>query len=365
MSLETPPPVMRLQNIQALRGIAALLVAFSHLLIIEQKYAGDQLLGQWIELGMAGVDLFFVISGFIMVHVAWSFRRGLKAVLEFLFARASRIYPLYWLVTLMTLGVWLWRPEIVFSSMSDAPDLVKSFLLVPDDRPPFLAIGWTLVHEMFFYLVFAIALFFKPKFMLPFLVIWGVVLAMGIVAGLDKASPLMEILFNPLSFEFLMGAFAAWLLKMYNAPLATIAALLGGLVTLTAMAIALQDHGGMPDNFADRALLFGLPSTLVVYGLAGMEVHGKLFSKALSRLGDWSYSLYLTHILSLSLIGRVWNYLTKRGFGQDSLLDNIAMLVFMPLFAIFVSYLCWRFAEQPMLDLAKRGRRKWFSENPS
>jgi len=362
MSLESPPPAMRLQNIQALRGIAALMVALSHLLIIEKKYAGDQILGQWIELGMVGVDLFFVISGFIMVHVAWSFRRGLKAVFEFLFARASRIYPLYWFVSLLTLGIWFWRPEIVFSSMSDAPDFLKSFFLVPDDRPPFLMIGWTLVHEMFFYLVFAIALFFKPKFMLPFLTLWAVVLGLGIVAGLDHFSPLFEILFNPLSFEFLMGAFAAWLLKMYNAPLATIAALLAGLVSLTAMAIALQNHGGMPQTYADRALLFGLPAMLAVYGLAGIEIHGKLFSKALSRLGDWSYSLYLTHILSLSLVGRLWNYLTKNGFGQETIWDNVALLALMTIFAIFVSYLCWRFVEKPMLDLAKETRSKWFKK---
>lgn len=362
MSLESPPPAMRLQNIQALRGIAALFVAFSHLLIIEQKYAGDQILGQWIELGMVGVDLFFVISGFIMVHVAWSVRHGAKAVLEFLYARVSRIYPLYWLITLVTIGIWVWKPEIVFSSMSDAPDIVKSFLLIPDDRPPFLAIGWTLIHEMFFYLVFAIALFFKPKFMLPFLGIWAVILGVGISLGWDGTSPLMEILFNPLSYEFLAGALAAWLLKMYNAPFAKIALLLGIVVSVTVLALSLDRHDGMPATFADRAILFTLPATLIVYGLAGIEVHGKLFSKLLSRLGDWSYSLYLTHILSLSLIGRLWNWLTKRGFGQDTIWDNIGMLVFMPLFAIFVSYLCYRFAEKPMLDLAKRGRSRWFKK---
>ena len=359
MSIETPPVALRLQNIQALRGIAALLVAFSHLLIIERKYSTDQVLGQWIELGMVGVDLFFVISGFIMVHVAWTFKRGFRAVGEFLFARATRIYPVYWLVSLMTLGVWLWRPEIVFSSLAGAPDFLKSFLLIPDNRPPFLAIGWTLVHEMFFYLVFAIALFFKPKFMLPFLAIWAILLGIGILQGLPETSPLLEILFNPLSYEFLLGAFAAWILKMYNGPLAKTALALGIMTSITCLVLALDRHNGMPATFADRAILFSIPCTLIVYGLSAIEIHGKVLSNALSKLGDWSYSLYLTHIMSLSLLGRVW-----RKIEQPGIVDNIAVLIIMPIFAIFVSWLCYRFAEKPMLDLAKKARGKLFPRTP-
>lgn len=355
MSIETPPVALRLQNIQALRGIAALLVAFSHLLIIERKYSSDQVLGQWIELGMVGVDLFFVISGFIMVHVAWTFRRGIDAASEFLFARATRIYPLYWLVSFITLGVWLWRPEIVFSSLAGAPDFLKSFLLLPDNRAPFLAIGWTLIHEMFFYLVFAVALVFKPKFMLPFLGAWAIIVGFGILNGLPESSPLLEILFNPLSYEFLLGAFAAWILKMCNGPLAKTALALGVITSLTCLVLALDRHDGMPATFADCALLFSIPCTLIVYGLSAIEIHGKILSNALSKLGDWSYSLYLTHIMSLSLLGRIWHKIEEPGIW-----DNIVVLTLMPVFAIFVSGLCYRFAEKPMLNMAKKARGKLF-----
>jgi len=355
MSIETPPAAQRLQNIQALRGIAALLVTISHLLIIERKYSTDQVIGQWIELGMVGVDLFFVISGFIMVHVAWSLRRGIKAVFEFMFARATRIYPLYWFVTAATFAVWLWKPEIVFSSMAGEPDMLKSVLLVPDDHLPFFAIGWTLIHEMFFYLVFAIALFFKPKFMLPFLAIWAIVLGLGILNGLPATSPLLEILFNPLSYEFLLGAFAAWILKMYNGPLAKTALTLGIVLSVTCLVVALDRHDGMPATFTDRAILFSVPCTFIVYGLSAIEIHGKVLSNALSKLGDWSYSLYLTHIMSLSLLGRIW-----RKIEQPGIWDNVIVLTIMPIFAIFVSWLCYRWAEKPMLNVAKKMRGKMF-----
>lgn len=355
MSIETPPQTNRLHNIQALRGIAALFVAFSHLFIMEQKYSDDQILGVWIELGMVGVDLFFVISGFIMVHVAWNFRRGLGAVAEFIFARAGRIYPLYWLVSLATFLVWMWKPEIVFSSSAGSPDFLKSFLLLPDVTFPFLAIGWTLIHEVFFYLIFAMALLLKPKWMLPFLIGWTVVLTIGIFNNLTDLSPLMGILFNPLSFEFLLGAFAAWILKTYNARLVRSALGLGLLLSAMALFYSYAYHCGMPSTFSDRALYFGLPATLIVYGMAGIERDGKKWSKKMSRLGDWSYSLYLTHILSLSLLGRLWNQIAQPGYW-----DNILMLVLMPVFAVLISYLSWRFAEKPMLDMVKHARTRLF-----
>ena len=355
MSIETPPQTLRLQNIQALRGIAALFVALSHLFIMEQKYSDDQILGVWIELGMVGVDLFFVISGFIMVYVVWNLRRGLRTVCEFLFARAGRIYPLYWLISLITLFVWLWKPEIVFSSMTGDPNFIKSFLLYPDDHLPFLAIGWTLVHEMFFYLIFALALFLKPKMMLPFLGGWVVILSIGILLNLQTNSPLMAILFNPLSYEFLLGALAAWIMKTYSAPLVKPAIILGVILSLGALFYSYVYHCGMPSTFGQRALYFGLPATLIVYGLAGIELNGNVLSTKLSRLGDWSYSLYLTHILSLSLAGRLWNQIAQPGIW-----DNILMLILMPVFAIIISYLSWRFAEKPLLDLVKRNRQKLF-----
>jgi len=142
VTVESPPaikgPIKRLDHIQALRGIAALMVVVSHLLIIERKYSVDQILGDWAIYGMAGVDLFFVISGFIMVYVMWDRPRGPKAAGEFLWGRASRIYPLYWVVSLVLFALWLVRPDMVFSSIDAPPDIVKSFALFPDDREPMI-----------------------------------------------------------------------------------------------------------------------------------------------------------------------------------------------------------------------------------
>ncbi len=359
MSIESPQNAVRLHNIQALRGIAVLLVVLSHLHQIENKYSPDQLLGNWANFGFIGVDLFFVISGFIMVHVAWNFRRGISACLEFLTARASRIYPLYWLVSLAVLMIWLTRPDIVFTSFDSQPNIWKSFALWPDNRAPLLTVGWTLVHEIFFYFVFALALLLKPKYLLPFLIMWGLTLSLGLLGKLDRLTPLLSILFNPMSYEFLCGALAGWVYKKHKGSLGIpIFAL--GLISLSIIIFYIfQNPANVLESYSLRALYFSVPLSLIIYGQACILAGTTIGAKVFTRIGDWSYSLYLTHILSLSVVGRLWKPLAQPG-----LWDNIIALTISLGFALFISSLSWKFAEQPMLKLAKNLRSKLFVGPP-
>jgi len=352
MSFETPEPGGRLGNIQALRGIAALLVVFAHLLIIERKYSPDQILGEYMGFGLAGVDLFFVISGFIMVHVAAHSKRGPRPVLDFLFARITRIYPLYWLVSAALVVIWVWRPELVFSSVSQAPDMLKSFALYPDTRPPLLVIGWTLVHEMGFYLVFALVLLLKPKWLLPFLGLWALVLAAGQFYGLDTAGPVRAILFSPLSYEFLAGALAGWIFHKSKAKFAAATLIVGLILWAVTLYVLISAGHVMIESPMGRAIHFALPATLVVYGLAGLKTNMPKWSQT---LGDWSYALYLTHILSLSLFGRIW-----AKFAAQGKWDNLPALILMTLASIAVAGLTYKLAEKPMLLVAKALRRRIF-----
>ena len=130
-----------LVNIQALRGVAASLVVLSHLGVVEAKYGGDTILPGETILGFSGVDLFFVISGFIMVHVTRGDFGAPRKAGAFLFSRFTRIYPLYWLVSLFLIVVWLRWPDMVFASATGSPDLIKSLALWPESRPPLLAVS--------------------------------------------------------------------------------------------------------------------------------------------------------------------------------------------------------------------------------
>src|SRR5258707_3388590 len=128
---------MVVKNIQALRAIAANGVLISHLFIVEQKYShGGTVLSANAHFGAFGVDLFFVISGFIKATIARN-----ASWHKFLFDRARRILPPYWFYTTLILIVSFYAPAYVNSSFERPPSIWRSYLLIPDSVGPLLAVG--------------------------------------------------------------------------------------------------------------------------------------------------------------------------------------------------------------------------------
>jgi exopolysaccharide production protein ExoZ len=319
----------QLLTIQAARGIAANLVVFSHLFLVEAKYPAGGVLPAFTLYGIAGVDLFFVLSGFIMVAVAGHD----IGPTQFLWRRATRIYPTYWLVSLVVLAVAIVAPAIVNSSIQVPISLWRSFFLVPDRTLPLLAVGWTLVHEMYFYLVFTILLALRIP-ILAGLIGWGVivlVIAVTVPAQVVTDSPVIRLATSPLTAEFLMGAAVGLLLRKRLMP-GTIAA--GGIglaglalsIAYVAPALSLTTS---PHLDAWRVGIFGFPSALLIYALAGME---QLYQKQrppalLVALGDWSYATYLTHVLVISAVGRALVLVAPTGGISASVVLILAGLV--------------------------------------
>lgn len=318
----------KLLTLQAARGVAANLVVLSHLFIVEDKYTHGSVLPSFSFYGVAGVDLFFVLSGFIMVAVAG---RGVGPW-EFLWRRAARIYPTYWLVTLVVLAVTILAPQIVNSSITEPISIWRSFLLLPARTPPLLAVGWTLVHEIYFYLVFALFLALRIPVLFG-LVAWGLVLLTVTVIMPNEiaASPVLSLLTSPLTAEFMMGAIVGLLWVRRRTPRATIVGVIGvasfafSLVYL-APAISLATNAYLN---AWRALIFGIPSALVLYALAAAEHRTKsvVSQKWLVTTGDWSYATYLVHVLVISAIGRVLAlFVPAGGIGASLLLISVGFI---------------------------------------
>ena len=353
MSFETPDHGRRLANVQSLRGFAALFIVISHLLVMEIKYSPDRLMPQITELLLSGVDLFFAISGFIMIYVIVGMGQGRKAFLEFLYARFTRIYPLYWLVSLIVLLIFMVRPDLVFTSIEKPPNLIKSFLLWPESRPPLLAVGWTLIHEMGFYLVISILLFFRRSLVLPFLLLWAICVFVVFKSGFYNTNAFLRILFSPLSFTFILGALAGLFYHKTGGKFGGVILLIGLILWAASLTMLARYGGHMIENHFGRFIHFGLPSALLVYGFAAWKVQLPKWSQV---LGDWSYALYLTHVLTLSLLGRVW---VK--FARPGLIDNILAMAVFVIAAIAVSGIVYKYAEYPLLNLTKNGRRKWFN----
>lgn len=281
---------MKLHSIQLLRGIAALLVVFYHarglqLLTIGPEKAADALLGGIFASGFAGVDLFFVISGFIMVWVTRRTEPGLPGVGEFLFARITRIYPLWWAAAALAAAyyIFLHVPEAddpAWRAAAQAGEgtvfLVKSFLLIPQTELPVLSLGWTLMHEMYFYAVFA-CLLLAPRALLPFALLgWGALVVAASLMGLSKpeAVTLLSLAIHPLTMEFIFGA-------MVGLTLSSGLVARSGIITLVAAlwftaSLCLQGEVTAYTHQWGRVLSFGVPGALLVYGFAALEQHGRL-----------------------------------------------------------------------------------------
>ena len=197
----------RLQSLQVLRAIAALMVVVSHLYGFDQRFFGGPVLPEVVQLGLAGVDLFFVLSGFVMVYITRYGYVQTGFVSAFLLSRVSRIYPLWWLALGASSVIYWVRPETL-AGIGSPPNLLADFLLWPHERLPLLTIGWTLIHEMYFYLAFALLLLLPARLFFIGLTAWLTLVVFANLTisalGLVVSAPLLLVT-HPLTIEFGFG----------------------------------------------------------------------------------------------------------------------------------------------------------------
>lgn len=360
---------MKLNNLQALRAIAAYAVFFVHFEDIERNHGGAaRLLGPWADIGAWGVDLFFVLSGFVMVLVSTEKAGSLRNAGAFIWSRASRIYPLWWLCLSAIVVIWVVKPGIVYGGADTNPNLLKDYLLIPRDRSPLLQTGWTLIHEMYFYVIFT-GLLLLPighKGRLPILLGWGALItALSLIFNFQYGT-LLALATHPMSLEFVMGALAAYAWKRFDGR-AGFPILLLGIAWISA-AICIELAQPNPERFADsnlalnwaRTLMYGPGAAFLTYGAAGIEKRRNIRASGLSvDLGDWSYSLYLTHMLTVNAAGVVWAKVAQPGIW-----DNLIALPVILVFCTVCSWMTYRFFEQPVLRRTKAMGKQWFAATP-
>jgi exopolysaccharide production protein ExoZ len=359
---------MQLRSIQALRGLAAVLVTLSHLHGIETRYSEEApiLSSAWM-FGVSGVDLFFVISGFIMVWVAGDIAASGRQTGAFLFARVCRIFPVWWLfLGLMSLYFFItygtpWDQDVLTRhQISGAEHLLKSIFLIPHEALPVLQLGWTLVHEMYFYVVFALILLLPTRFRVPAFAAWAAVIAASIYFQLTGfyADNVVSLALFPMTLEFLMGVAVGLVIKRGITSYHWIA-FATGLFWLIAAGVHVDFLSLNQQLPTVRTLAFGPAFALILYGLVAMEQREQFVARipnALVTLGDWSYSLYLCHLLVISAVARVFFPI----FGGAGYVDNAAFLLLSIGGAIAVSGLAYRLFEQPVSQHSKALKHRLF-----
>lgn len=298
----TPLNPPHLEGVQALRGIAALLVVLVHYgtAAVAKGFGWSGL--DRIEMGHAGVDIFFVVSGFIMEYTAGgnADRRG------FLLRRALRILPLYWTLTLIAYALIVLAPG--FLARAAGPDhFVLSMLLLPGLSPNgngwyVIGMAWSLSYELWFYIVFAALMPFSARIRLISL---ATVFAGTIVLGLvlDPASPIARIACDAIAIEFLAGVAVA---MRYRGGLRWPRSLAIAIAVVSAVALIARFDAYAADGFP-RLALWGLPAMGIVFAVVLGEWHAAgSAGRILAWLGDRSYSLYLSHFFAIAAFGHLY-----------------------------------------------------------
>jgi exopolysaccharide production protein ExoZ len=286
-----PPPRATLLNVQALRALAAFMVVCVHIQALAVMAGVPPGV---TEAGNAGVDLFFVISGFIMV-----FTTGRKPMgpATFFGARLRRIAPLYWSVTLAVFLVARLAPSLVQNTPTDVGRLLASILFLPELRPdgtmrPVVFVGWTLNFEMAFYVLFALGLFARRRWLGVLGTVAALIAAVAWGQAARPAEPVLRFYTTPMALEFALGMLLglAWP-RLRPPPWAVWPLVLAGVAAFALMLAGPELWPGV-----DRLIAFGLPAGVIVAACLMLERQGWAIRwRWVKALGAASYAIYLSH----------------------------------------------------------------------
>jgi exopolysaccharide production protein ExoZ len=322
--------------IQYLRGLAAFGVLVFH---------AAERAGHPFGTGAAGVDVFFVISGFIM----WVVTSGRPvSPAEFLQRRVERIVPLYWGLTLLTAAAAIAVPALFPAMQPSAGHVLKSLFFVPHADPtgliaPLVVPGWTLNYEMFFYILFAATLL-APARARPYL-LTAVLVGLAAARPLgDITNPLWSTYSNNLLLEFAAGVWLGKAWREHRLP--------GRAAGWTMVALGLAGFVAVALSGVDveraRALLWGVPALLLVAGAVSLEQAGPIPAMPpLRALGDASYSVYLVHGLAISAAFRL---LQRAGVTSLPILFAAALIA-----GVAAGLAAYHLVEKPLMALFKTG----------
>ena len=350
-SLPLAPTIRQIDGLQVLRAIAVILVVWCHAGQALVEYGSPGLFG----LNVFGIDIFFVISGFILSLVVLRERRqpGIAPMADFMKRRLIRIYPIYWFVALLMLA------RLALSGNLFQSNYLPAFLLMPSLHYPgdrlIMGYSWTMMFEMFFYLILGLLLLKTVKWAVPSLIVL-LTLSVSISAFFNILHPIWIVAGNPILLEFVFGA----LLSLLYASIGQRRT--AGIVLTcigTVASILLQRHNppavasGLQMIWADqgvylRVATWGVLALVIVAGVVFWSPSMK------SPLGQWSvllgnasYSTYLVSALGLEFSARLFAKLSHPAV--RSLGNRIAFETFLLTAVMVVGYFCYILVEKPML----------------
>ena len=307
----------------------------------------------FFDFGDAGIQFFFVLSGFIIYHIH---RNDIGRVGDYLIKRVIRIYPIYIFVTLLILPAWYFLPSIGFPYHKEVGALLFSLLLIPQDHAPHLGVAWTLTHEMLFYLLFAVVLTHRKTGGMVFIGWFAAITVVNLVSNMLLAFPL-DFLFSINNLLFGFGVFAAIFAGKVSltSRQAWAITVIGALLFLAAgiQANGLR-HAGLTGEHLPAVIIlaYGFASFLLVLPANSHDLEKFMRRRSVMiLLGNASYSIYLLHVPALSFIVRMFVRLEL-----ETILLVPALFFLAVLLAAISGILLHKVVERPML---RWFRSKW------
>jgi len=341
----------RLELIQTCRGIAALFVLLFHVTELSHEKANQTFMFGLFQSGDSGVNFFFVLSGFIVYWVHRFDIGRIDRLKPFVLKRFIRIYPFYWIITLALIPVYFLTSGLGQGYEHDSNVIIKSLLLLPQNHPPILTVGWSLSYEILFYLIFCLMILLRPKISSRIVAVWllGTLLVqvLRFNPGLEIESNLfLQFVFSTHNFEFALGCLSAYVVAHNNVQLRE------GFIFLAMGSFLFVSYGlsQTAQSTLDRVLACGVPSMLIVVGAASLDLGQSLkLPRIFPFLGDASYSVYLIHYPCLSVIFKIALMLNLfNGFGYLISTGLIVMIT------LAIGCLTYIWIEKPLLSFFRK-----------
>lgn len=362
---------MKLNSIQFLRAVAVLLIVYAGSMDLQMQFSwsNQQDFYHLQKFGAIGIDLFFVISGFIITYSSYNYTGAAQGA-RFLTKRFFRINPVYYITSLVFFGVALiqgWKDNSSIQIDKTINSAIDTMLIIPSSGDvhsykPMLDIGWPLSFGWLFYILFFLLILSKTRYKVLFM---GIILTGLVALGYLKKTIDYRIIFitNPIILEFLLGVLIAWLYLRIKTILKFIptTCILIALLSYIAL-IAYSNNVPISDKIWNlygfvgmrRFLIWGIPSAFLVAGCLFMEKNNQLArlwnNKWLQLTGNASFSIYLVHITVFSLLTMLYK---GTGFFLN---PDLAIWLQLAL-AVFVSICFYKLVEKPLLERALKIRK--------
>ncbi len=332
--------------LQVGRAVAAIAVAIYHAndFVIPLRIPGAGSVWAGFGMGYAGVEFFFVLSGFIMMHVHSHEFSQPGRLKRFIAKRVTRIFPIYWIVLGGLVLLYQLDRDLGPSALRSPLNILSSFLLIPWIERPIMPVAWTLMHETLFYTLFCLFFLSRRLGAAAFLV-W--LIACLAAMRWPPANYFASFIASPYNLLFFFGIIVGCTYTRVSArfPAALVLAGLAGFLTvgLTEQYVTLWPLGL-------RTVAYGVSAMVVIAGL----VHGQIaVPRAAVLLGDASYAVYLVHLPAMNMAAILLSKLGWAGLVSPAVL--LTGLVTVSVVAGMVLHVA---IERPILILIARRRRK-------